>query len=81
MNLFVTEYNKMNFNSLSQIIPAIVFIVIFLSLLSLEYFFPLRNKTYLLVVRLLINGSVSVISFMVVFFLVSPATKEVLLRG
>ncbi|MCH7770687.1 MAG: sterol desaturase family protein [Bacteroidetes bacterium] len=66
----------MNFNSLSQIIPAIVFIVIFLSLLSLEYLFPLRNKTYSLIVRLLINASLSVISFMVVFFLVSPTTKN-----
>ncbi|MFB3057443.1 MAG: sterol desaturase family protein [Ignavibacteriaceae bacterium] len=66
----------MNFNSLSQFIPAIVFIVIFLSLLSLEYFFPLRNKTYSLVVRLLINASLSVISFVVVFFLVSPASSN-----
>ncbi|MCH7963811.1 MAG: sterol desaturase family protein [Bacteroidetes bacterium] len=66
----------MNFNSLSQFIPAIVFIVIFLFLLSLEHFFPLRNKTYSLVVRLLINASLSVISFMVVFFLVSPAAKN-----
>ena len=66
----------MNFNSSSQIIAAIVFIVIFLSLLALEYFFPLRNKTYSLVVRLLINASLSVISFMVVFFLVYPAANN-----
>jgi len=66
----------MIFNSLSQFIPAIVFIVIFLSLLSLEYFFPLRNKTYSLVVRLLINASLSVISFMVVFFLVTPTANN-----
>ncbi len=66
----------MNFNSLSPIIVAIVFIVIFLSLLSLEHFFPLRNKTHSLVVRLIINASLSVISFMVVFFLVSPAAKN-----
>jgi sterol desaturase/sphingolipid hydroxylase (fatty acid hydroxylase superfamily) len=65
----------MNFNSSYQIIPALIFIVIFISLLSLEYFFPLRNKTHSLVVRLLINASLSVISFMVVFFLVSPASK------
>ncbi len=66
----------MNFNSLSQIIPAIVIIVMFLSLLSLEYFFPLRNKTYSLVVRLLINASLSILSFTVVFFLVSPAANN-----
>ena len=66
----------MNFNSTSQIIPAIIFVIIFLSLLSLEYFFPLRNKTYSLIVRLLINASLSVISFMVVFFLVTPAAKS-----
>ena len=66
----------MNFSSLPQIIPAIVFFVIFLSLLSLEYFFPLRSKTYSLVVRLLINASLSVISFMLVLFLVSPAAKN-----
>jgi len=66
----------MNFNSLSQIIPALIFIVIFLSLLSLEYFFPLRNKTSSLIVRLLINASLSIISFMVVFFLVSPASNN-----
>ena len=66
----------MNYNSTSQIIPAIIFVIIFLSLLSLEYFFPLRNKTYSLVVRLLINASLSVISFMVVFFLVTPAAKS-----
>ena len=68
----------MNFNSLSQIIPAIIFIILFLSLLSLEYFFPLRNKTYSLVVRLLINASLSVISFMTVFFLVFPVSKNVI---
>ena len=66
----------MNFNSLSQIIPAIAFIIIFLSLLSLEYFFPLRGKTYSLVVRLLINASLSAISFLAVFFLVSPAAEN-----
>lgn len=66
----------MNLNSLSQIIPAAGFIVIFLFLLSLEYFFPLRNKTHSLIVRLLINVSLSVISFMVVFFLVSPASQN-----
>jgi len=66
----------MNFISLSQIIPAIVFIVIFLSLLTVEHFFPLRNKTYSLIVRLLINASLSVISFSVVFILVSPAAKN-----
>ncbi len=72
----MTEYSKMNFDSLSPIILAIFFIVIFLSILSLEHFFPLRNKTYSLVVRLIINASLSVISFMVVFFLVSPAAKN-----
>jgi len=66
----------MNFNSFSQIIPAIIFIILFLSLLSLEYFFPLRNKTLSLVVRLLINTSLSVISLMVLFFLVSPISNN-----
>ena len=66
----------MNLNSLSPIFAAIAFIIIFLSLLSLEHFFPLRNKTYSLIVRLFINASLSVISFMVVFFLVSPASKN-----
>jgi sterol desaturase/sphingolipid hydroxylase (fatty acid hydroxylase superfamily) len=66
----------MNINSLPQIIPVIGFIVIFLSLLTLEYFFPLRNKTYSLVVRLLINVSLSVISFTIVFLLVSPAANN-----
>jgi sterol desaturase/sphingolipid hydroxylase (fatty acid hydroxylase superfamily) len=66
----------MNFDSLSPIIPAIFFIVIFLSFLALENFFPLRNKTYSLIVRLIINASLSVISFMVVFFLVFPASQN-----
>ena len=76
MNRFVTEYNNMNFNSLSQFTPAIFFIVIILSLLTVEYFFPLRNKTCSLVVRLLINASLSILSFIVVFFLVSPASQN-----
>jgi sterol desaturase/sphingolipid hydroxylase (fatty acid hydroxylase superfamily) len=66
----------MKLNSLSPIIAAIAFILILLSLLALEHFFPSRNKTYSLIVRLLINASLSVISFMVVFFLVSPASKN-----
>jgi len=66
----------MDLNSISQIIPAIIFIVIFLSLLAVEFFSPLRNKTHSLVVRLLINASLSVISFMIVFLLVSPASQN-----
>jgi len=55
---------------------AIAFIVLFLFLLLLEHFFPLRNKTYSLIVRLIINASLSVISFSVVFLLVSPASNN-----
>ncbi len=76
MNFFTTENDKMNFNSLSQIIPAIGFIIIFLSLLSLEYFFSLRNRTKSFIIRLFINISLSIISFMIVFLLVSPAAKS-----
>jgi len=76
VNLFVTEYSKMNFDSLSPIIPAIFFIVIFLSLLSLEHFFPLRHKSYSLIVRLITNVSLSAISFLVVLLLVSPASQN-----
>ena len=71
----------MNFNSLSQFIPAIIFIILFLSLLFLEYFFPLRNKTFSLFVRLLINTSLSVISLIVVFFLVSPVSINTISWG
>ena len=66
----------MNYDSLPQIIPIIAFIIIFLSLLSLEYFFPLRNKTHSLIVRLFINLSLSAVSFLAVYFLVSPAANS-----
>ena len=66
----------MNFDSLSPIIPAIFFIVIFLSFLVLEKFSPLRHKSYSLIVRLITNVSLSAISFLVVLLLVSPASQN-----
>jgi sterol desaturase/sphingolipid hydroxylase (fatty acid hydroxylase superfamily) len=66
----------MNYNSLFQIIIVIAFVIIFLTLLSLEYFFPVRNKTHSLIVRLFVNLSLSAFSFLAVYFLVSPAANN-----
>ncbi len=60
---------------MSPVIQGIVFTALFLSLLSLEYYFLLRDKTNSLIIRLLINILLSIFSFIIVFFVVSLAAK------
>ena len=65
----------MDIKQLAPFLTIAIFLAWLLILFLLEFYFPLRSKTHSFINRLLINFSLSIFSFVVVFLVVSPAGK------
>ena len=66
----------MDIKTITPLYTTALFIIWFLVLFSIEFFIPLRNKNYSLINRVLINILLSAFSFLIVWFVVTPAAKN-----